>query len=436
MNLKGRMGQNGRLALHGILFSALVTLAPSAASSQQAGAGGVLLTFSFEQLFETDDNYALSSSASDRTSRADTTLSFSLSSETPSQQISLKGSGALRVSDGPGFGAESRGFVRPSVSFAYNRVGPGSSFDLSARVRETDIEFMRSLADFDDGSGVIILPDDIADLTGTGTRRNIGANMALNWGQDGPLSLGLRAGFDDFRYRNTSSTSLNDYRRMSVGASARMQIDDLWRAVVDFGVSRHDKDDPTSPRRDTTSLSGSLVRDLPRGSISGRLSIDRTEDGNRLGLSFARSLELPGGSLSANIGATRTAVGHHLQMVGGVDLSRDLPRGRLNASLQRSVSTNSDDDERVLTALSLRLLHEVAPDKSISLDLSYVASDTPGSGSDVKTASFGTSYHHEVTPDWGLDLGYRHRRRDESGLPSARSNMVYLSLRRSFQFRP
>ena len=418
-----------------LLLAFALLFLPLPAMAQQS-AGGVLLTFGVEQRLETDDNYSMQLNPSGRTSIADTHLSFSLSSETPVHRLGFGGSAVLRASDGPGLGAEDSGFVHPALFLDYSRNGPGSGFDLRGRFRETELEFMRSLADFDDGSGVIILPDDISDLFGVGTRRHIGADMALKWGQDGPLGFGLRAGFDDYRYRNTSSTSLNDHRRINLGVSTQMQLDPLWRLTLDLGVSRYDKDDPASRRRNTVSLSGHLSRDMPMGRIGAGFNIDKVEEGRRIGMNLSRSLDLIEGSLTARVGASRTAVGHHVTMVGGLDYRQDLPLGRLNASLERGVSANSDDEERVRTALSLNLLHELAEDRRVSLDLSYIASSAPGGSSNVKSGSVGISYQQEVTADWGLDIAYRHRRRHEAGYGNSHSNMVYLSLRRSFQFRP
>lgn len=426
----------GTLRGPAMLLAALLILSPLPVLAQQSQAGGVLLSFGIEQRLESDDNRSLSVNPAGRSSHADTVLSFSLSSETRSQRLSLSGSGALRASDGPGYGAEDSGFVNPSIALDYARSGPGSSLEVGARLRETDIDFLRGLSDFDDGSGVITLPEDISDLTGTGTRRHISANLALRWGQDGPLGFGLHAGFDDYSYHDTSSATLHDYRRIRVGASTQLRLDELMRATIDLGLSRYERDDPGEPRRDTISLTGDLIRDLPRGSISTRLSIDNVEEGTRLGLSVARAIELPSGSVTARLGAARTAIGHHLRLTGGLDLTHDLPLGRLATSLQRSVVENNEDEERVLTALSMTLMHALAPDQRVSLDLSWVDSDASSGGNDTRTASIGASYYREVTPDWGFRIGYQHRMRKETGLESARSNMVFMSLQRGFQFRP
>lgn len=416
-------------------LAGLLVALPMAVQTQERGPVGPRLTFGIQQRLDSNDNLDLDPVSRGHSTHADTRLSLGFYSETPGQSFSFLTSGVLRASSGPGFGAEGSGFITPSARVSYGRIGPGSSFDLSAHVTETEIDFVRSLADLDDGSGVIVLPGDLADLRGTGTRRSIGASAALRWGQDGPLGFGIDAGVSDISYHDASSTSLHDHRRVWVGASTRMVLAPAVRAEFGLRQSHYTSSNPLTDNRDTFGATASLVRDLPDGSVSGQATFDRTEDGNRLGLSVGRSLELPRATLSASIGATRLATGR-TGLTGAANFTYEaLPRSRITGSLERMAIADSDDNEQLLTALSLGLTQDLTERSSLSLDLFYTRRDQ-GVARDVDTGSIGAAYRLNVTEDWDLNLGYRHRMRKESGVRDAHSNAVFLTLGRSFDFFP
>lgn len=419
----------------GLSLAGLAMILPALVQAQERGPVGPRLILDIRQLIETDSNYDLSLSPGGRSTYADTLLSLTFLDETPNQRLSLATSGALRASHGPGFGSEGSGFVRPSIAFAYGREGAGSSLDLNARAQETEIDFVRDLADLDDG-GVIEIPDDISDLTGTGTRRSLSADVALRWRQDTPLGFGVLAGISDTSYHDASSTSLHDFRRAWLGVSAQMLLDKITSVNLDLRNTHYTSDDPLNTNLDTLTFSADLVREFPAGSLTGQAVASRTDEGNRYDLSIGGSREFPLGVVSASIGATHMASGH-TGLIGGANLNYELPRSIVTASLQRTVLTDNDDSERLFTMFSLGLVQELTPRSLFSVDMFYAISDASFTGGqDVDTASLTATYSYDVTEDWGLNLGYRHRLRKEGGQPNVNSNAVFVSLGRSFEFRP
>lgn len=412
-------------------------LASFSAQAQETGqeTGGVLLTFRLAERFETTENLGLDVPSQGRTNQATTNLSFGISSETQASRLAFDVAGVLRAAQGPGHSGTDFSFDGPKLALSYARSAANATLDLKARLSESDIEYLRPLEDFLDENGEIVLPEDLADLTGTGTRRNSGLNAAVSWGNNAPVGFGLSAGFSALSYSNTTSPGLIDSRRTSLGASMRLDLSQVTKATISLKFSRFDDDVPLSKSRDTISLDTDLSHDLATGKLTGKLSAARTEDGTQLGFNIGRIFDLPTGSLTTNLGLTRAASGG-TNLTGSLGYRHVLPNGQISAQLRRGVQAGSDDTERLTTALSLGYSQSLSQISSLSLDLSYAESTVTATDSTVANTSFGATYSHALTEDWGLNLGYRQRIRDADGTGKADSSSVFLSLSRDFTFRP
>ncbi len=397
--------------------------------------GGVLLRFGLEQRFEATENESLSAVSAGTTTQATTRLSFGLTSDTGISQLSFNASGLLRAANRPGATGNSLDFDDPQLSFRYSRSSANARLNVGAFLRQSDLEFLRPLSDFTDPTGVIVLPPDLSDLTGTGTRRSTGVNAALIWGEDGPWGYGLTADINKLDYINTTDPELINNQRITLGSNLRFALSDATEATVSLKFSRFDDAAPASAARDTLSLALDLDHAMPAGSLTGSLTAERTEDGTRLGFRVGRTLELPRGSLSASLGVTRDTTSQ-TRLTANLAWQQELPRGQISASLQRSVAAGANDADTLVTALTVGYEQGLTPVSSINLNMTYADSTVTATDQSTRNASLSATYTHSLTEDWNLDLGYTHRLRDQTGAAAADSNSVFLVLKRNFEFSP
>jgi hypothetical protein len=412
-----------------VLLGAGLTLPPMIVLAQD-DAGGLRMTFGLSQRFETTENLALDTDSAGRTTQSATNLSFALITETRTQRLAIDASTDLRFADGPDKSSDN-GLADPRFGLSYTRAGANASLTFNASLRNDDIAFVRPLEDFLTPDGEIDLPDDLADLSGTGTRRNATADLALRWGDGGPLGFGITAKVDDINYID-SSAGLIDSRRMTLGATMRVALDPATDLTL--GLRQSQFTDDEGDDSNTLGFDAAFARARPNGSISATFLADDSEGGTRLGLSFGRSLDLPRGSLSATLGLGRSAAGNNYA-TGKLDLRQDLPRGQFNASLERGFSADSDDNETVLTSIALGYNQSLTPLTSFGVTLRHADSEETETGLNTRNTTLSASITYALTEDWGLTTGYTHALRDEDSVGNATSGTAFLTLDRSFSLR-
>lgn len=404
------------------------------ALSAEAQEGGTQLTFGVSQRLEAIANAELDADSRGTTRQASTSLSFNAVTQTRLDRLAFGASGALRVVDDPAGGTRFEADT-PRLSFSYGRETPAARLALRASYSETEIEFLR-LEDLLDPD-VILTPEDIENLRGTGTRRNLSATASLDWGLDDPLGFGLTATVNRLRYSDTGGDLFDsDSDRESLSARTRLRLSPVLDATASLGFSRFDDTDPANDPRDTTSLDLGLALDRPLGALTADLSATDTADGTRLGFAIGRSYALPAGRLSASLGLTRAAEGE-TALTGSLDWRQDLPQGAaVTARVERNVTSGTDDTDRVVTLASIGYDRPLGAAGSLGLDLSFLDSRTPATGDSVSDASLRATYSRALTPDWALDLGLTRRLRDSDSAGRADSTAAFVTLGRSFDFRP
>jgi hypothetical protein len=423
------MRQRRWLVVAGLMGTAAITLLPFVSFAQETPRG-VTLRFGVEQRLETDSNLGLDDPSQGRTTQATTRLSFQVTSDTGISRLTFGVGGVFRIANGPDISGTDVGFADPDLTFGYSRSSANADLRIDAAIRERDIAFLRSLDEFIDEDGNIDLPDDFNDLDGEGTRRNASLDLNYRWGLDAPFGGSVSAGVNDLSYQDATSSDLDDSRRYYVGAGLRFTLSPVTELTTDLRYSIFDEDGVADSRK-TLRFDTGLAIARPNGQLFGRLTAEDTEDGTRLSLTFGRDLELPSGALSASIGVTRDAEGD-LQLTGGLSGRQDLANGTLTGSLQRSVRSDSDDEEEILTNLRIGYRQDLSPLSSLSLDFSYADSQNTLTDGSTSNTSIGATYNHALTEDWDLDLGYRHRIRDDDTDGRADSDSVFLALRRDF----
>ncbi|MFN6979090.1 MAG: hypothetical protein ACK4OP_13260, partial [Gemmobacter sp.] len=287
---------------------------------------------------------------------------------------------------------------------------------------------LRSLEEFrDPDTGVIALPPDFGDLTGTGTRRVASANARLTLRDTAPLGFTLTAGISNTAYDN-ANPALIDATRINAGIAARLRLSPVTNATVGLRWSRFDP--VIGVARETTGIDVGLSQEFPRGSLGISFAADLLPEGTRLGVTLSRNVEFPTAELSAAIGATRPAGSDGISVTGNLRYRQQFPLGSLTAEASSTVGTGADDTQRVITVLSLAYGQEIGPNSRIGLNASHTISTAVATGSEIATTSFGASYSHALTADWNLTLGLNHRIRNETAVGQAASSGVSLSLGR------
>ena len=438
-------------------------------------AGGVLLSFGVDQRFETGNNLALETPEEGNSSIATTFLSFGLLSETATQQIGFDVGGGLQIQNTPDSDGTETSFTDPSVDFFYNLEGADSTLSFSGNYSEADIDTL-TLSDLVNNEGVIELPEDFANLSGTGQRSEYGIDAFLETGRDAPLGFVLSGGASGIDYTGSNDPSLFNFARSDAGATALLRFSPVTTGTLGLNYSTYDADDDVQTYRTTTGADvgviytlssrttveasigyteveteelgqattttsnpvGSLgiVYDMPNGEATADFDATTDEDGNeRLNLVFGRSMERPDGALAYTFGLTDPEFGD-VAPIGSLVWQRALPDGQISASLQRSVTSSNADESRLSTLVAIGYDRSINDLSGISFDLVYGQTDATATENEVSQIDLGAAYNYALTPDWNLNTGIIYQVRDEDTVGRSDSPSVFLTIGRQFNFRP
>lgn len=450
------------------LGALLLPVAPALAQET----GGLRLTLGVEQRFEVSDNLALATPSKGTTTSAATRLSFGLLSDTAIQHLALDISATFRLADEAG-GKSTAAFDSPRADFSYSRDGANAALSFSAAYSRDRIEFLRPLSDFTNGDGVVELPPDLADLSGTGERAVTSSDFKLDLGTASPLGVSFSAGLNKVEYLKTSDPALVSSQTITVGSTARLNFSDITVGRVFVGASQYDAEDTENTRIDTSSVEigvtrqispiaeldaalgygvtktrelGVTTRDqgptgtlgltyqLANGTADAVLVSATDQNGNRLSLEFGRALNLATGTFSARLGLTRTGSDDPL-LIGALVWQNIGPAGTINARLSREVATTDIDVETATTLASLAVTHEVNAVSSLGLDLTFAVIDETGVDQ-VERSDLSARYTRAITDDWNMNFGVILTRRNQASSGNAKSESVFLTLSRDFDLRP
>jgi hypothetical protein len=455
------------------LLGGLVLLGAGMADAQDAP--NPSLTLSFGSSLNIDDNKGLDPVSAGTTTNFDNSIGLNYLSETATSAFGLGLNGVLRFADESGTG-RTTGFEDPAVRLSYSRSGANSQLSLGTSYRESDVSFFDPL-------GLIDTPDvpvDTGDLStsGTGTRADSTFDLRLETGLEGPLGLsfGLNKRTRDFtdttdpdyydtdttnmslaatlRFSARTSTSLTLSRseydaedpeqtfrrtdRVSLGVTHALAPD--LSLTASLGQSQVDVDETVglvTTRRSNDGLTANLglTRELANGTVGMALNQNLSIDGTRTDLTVSRSMELPTGALDVTLGATQSPGGDET-WIGSLGYSHALPRGSINASLNRSGGTNSADEDVTTTRARLGWSHDLTPATGIDVSIDYLAVDSTVPGDDRSRTRMRLAYTWDLPQDWQLSGGYTRTDSRREGSSSAESNLLFLSLQRSLTFAP
>lgn len=400
----------------GLGLAALVAL-PVAAQED----GGVRLTFGILTRVESVSNPGLTIPSDPALDKLAVRLSFGLTDTTRASAVSLRVAGSLAKDNDDD---TTDGLVEPDLRLGWARSGATSSLDLSAFLRETDLDTLRGFV-LDPETGQIT-----DDVTGNGVQRQTGGDVTYSFGEGGPWGGSLFGGVIDTTYSGTTTEA--DTRRSDVGGTLRLNLDAATEVTAGLSWSRYDQEGEAI--RDTRRSEVGVRRNLPAGVALADIFVEDTEDGVRRGLSFGRSWDMPDSTLAFSLGVTRDVTGE-LSPTGSLNWQKDLPRGSLSAVLRQEVTSDSEDLEAIVTTVSLGLSHSISPLSSVRFGLNASDNEETQTNNTTTNAALSAIYTHTLPYDWALDAGVTHRIRNEDDSGEATSDTIFLELRRAFEWR-
>lgn len=440
----------------GGLISIAAGILPLVAFAQD---GGVQLRFGIENRIEVVRNADLDVPAEGTSVANVTALSFGLLTETGIDRFELAATGALIVenpADGSGTEAD---FGRSELTFGYTREIPAAIFEIAGTFRTDDV------GAFD---------TDIGDDDDVGTETRYGLTTRLEVGRTSPLGFALGAGFDVTEYDDTTDPDLFDSREGRADAAAILRFSEVLTGRLGLRYVRLEEDDAATTVTETigataglqyavterldlgfdlgltridTEESGVLDRtegpearvrldyEMPVGTASAELRIATSDDdeGARVTFEIGRVLETPLTTVSARLGVTN-ADASGTDLIGAVDLTRNLPDGSIGLGLSRSVSYDGDDDETTTsTSVSINWTKLVNDRGQVAFEVAYGLEDAPSER--IEQTDFSASYSHRLTEAWNLSGGVGYTVRND-GDGRAESPNLFVSLSRDFEFRP
>ena len=418
--------------------SAPAPVPPRRRTASQAGAGeggGPSLEIGLSAGLAAHDNIRLQTEDGDGSVSADARLDFAYTAATDAHRLRLSGDVGLRgVNDGDS-DDDLDGLVGPALRFSYDRAVPTTALEITGFARRSRIAVDDPLLARDGADDPLTDPlrdDDDADDGDEGIRLGFGLSGRLELRRDAPFGVTLRAGLSGARYSDGSER--DDEDRSSAGALLRFDLDRSTRATLDLGYAAFEDDDD-----DARTLSAALgLSRAVRGGARYGLSLDvaDTEAGDRYGLSLTHSRRGPVWALDGRVGLSRAAGGGNT-LVGGLEATRDLARGQVSLSLERSLRTGEDEAERAVTTLGAAYAVALTERLDLSARASYLRDAAAGDGADDvdEAASAGVALTRSFDGNLTLTLGLDHRLRDDDR-GRADDTALSLRLRRGFTFRP
>jgi hypothetical protein len=391
--------------------------------------GGTVLSFGVAQRFEASDNLDLDDPSAGNSFSSTTRLSFGLVSETALSQFTLDASAGLVGAFGPGSSLIDEGLVSPEISFNYDRSVASANLNVNGSLNEDSISSYNTVDLTDPTADPSLL-----DVVSGGKVRTHSLDATLNLRQDTPLSFGITAGLSGTRYINAADPSLVSNNSTRAGVTASLALSEVATAKFGLNYSTYKEDTAGAPLYYAKGFDAGIEFERPDGIARADFSTNLRRSGTRNRLRFSRSVDRPDGQFSAEIGAVRT-LANDVELTGELAYSQELPLGTIDASLRRDNIVSNKDTEYNITTVSLGYNRNLTALSSLRLDIGYTDSEQTNISTTTTYTNFGVTYTHQMTQDWGLDVGYNHSRSRKSG-SSAHSNTVFVELRRVFEYRP
>lgn len=438
------------LSLTATLTLSVATLAAPALGQEGSGRQGVL---SFSQGFEFSDNPDLVTNPGGDSLISRTSLGLALSSETRVQRLSFS-IGTEIVGDIFGETDDDFQFDNYTAELQYARAGANSELAFSASYRDVDLDDEV----FDTGTEIII---------DTGTVKSTRLGVDVRTGIEGPFGMDVSAGYFDKEYANTLDPDLIDSTTVNLDAVTYFRvapnlafrglagIEDIDEAdgtqtsntYVGVGVEGDtagglnfvgdilfDRSEVTgSPTEDGVGVELGVTQDRVNGTIGFELASRVDDAGRRSSVRVNRSYERPDGGLAFSLGVVDQEGDDSLRLIGGLDYTRETPRGGLTASLSQDAGT-SDGMAVLNTGIAVSYAQDINSVSGWEASVEYFANNELGTSDDDNRAAATLAYTRDLTADWGMRTGVEHQRVSEAGGSARSSNTLFFSIERDITF--
>jgi hypothetical protein len=455
-------------------------LSAGVAFAQQAddlSAGGPVLTFGLSSTVSVDDNYSLSPNGGDSAELFDNRLSLGYLDQRTNDTLKLDLDGVLRGIEPPG--GASRTLDDPRLRLSYDLQGVNSTLSASAEYRQTSVNF---LDPFDSSRFFNDEPLEPSDLIqDDGDREQIATRFTFVTGVNDPIGFTLEGRYREQTYKNTIDPGLFDNQNFGLTGTTRFDLSPASEARIVLRYDDYSADDALQTDRQTSSLSlgftqtlskvdtldvslgfqnieteetvlglpstnsqsdviggFSLTRELTRGGTVGtEFDLRESVNGRTATWLVNRAMPLPRGAIDFSFGVARDVDGT-LHPVGSVDFTHEMLRSTFTVALERQVTTSVDSDELLVTRGSLKYTFELNSLSNVAFAADFVETNQAGGPTvnDTTRANLSATYSRDLTRDWQLSSGYEYRMRDETGVGTATSNRLFVTMGREFSIRP
>lgn len=377
----------------------------------------------------------------------------------------------------------------PEVNVAYVRDTGVLLLSLSAAYAVEDV------------TGSIPGPDFFFDETDVisddGTRETTQVALGFELGRRDPIGLEFNGTFQARDFNDTADPDLSDTQNTALNAALRFDlsrrltfrltaesldvVDDgllegderetgvggriTWRATprttVDFALSRNERETIQNETVDVISpITGLFVESVPTGEreiatqegLVGDFSIQHRLPNGTVGLNASRDL-------SVNGDIDRVSLSRRLTLANGANLvlqvgaasfeesdtvptfdlrySRVLKRGQIEASLQRGVAVDNDNQNVARTRATVDHILPVSPGANLTTTIGLGSIDiVDGFEDDQLSGDLGVTYSRQLGDEWNMNLGYQGSFVRDGNETSDTDNTVFVTLQRSFTLRP
>lgn len=456
---RGRNLTQASIVLVAVAFGA----APSFA---QTANGGIL---SLTTGLDVDTNKELDFVSPGTTTTVYERLDYGFRRETGSQLFEFSVGTQLEFDSTEGSGA-TIGLNETAVDFLYARTSSNGrlQFDGSYHYGDTSRAF-----DTD--------PTDASLIgAGDGTLARTETNFLFETGLGDPIGFWFGAGYQTRSYIDSTNISNVNSVTSNIDLGANFRISSRTEATFEFGHEDYQNEASLRKRVEITDLSFGLSHELrsaltldadfgyrdrettilgrsisetgyygglefvqlrPNGSIFGGIGFDGTRFLDETSVNIGRTLDLPDGSLSASIEFTNIeTIG--LEIYGDIDYIKETSTGEFLFRLSRDQDTDDRFRDVIYTSFTVGYRHEINDSSRFRLSLDLARSEDKYFDALIPAenrATFTASYSRAMTPEWDLNVGYRHReyaRTGGVGLSNreANSDSVFLTLTRDIEF--
>jgi len=451
-----------RLTIPALAGSFLV-LSIAAGTAQAQNDTRAVSTARIASDLEFTDNFDLRQDSLGNALVSTTVFSYGIVRQTDVDSLDLSLQGSVRAVDLPVTGSETSA-DNPLLVLGYRRDVDDSNISFDVRAQRADIAFFDPLSDIDEDGG-------FDDTFGDGTRTSLRASLGFGFNEDGPVSLTGFGSLSDISFTDTVDPDLQDRRNGQVGGQVGFRVSPTLRlttgGLIGLEQSEEDDDLDRTTRRATVGFDGRIDR---RTSVTASLGYSRVdtdrstgddstegvvgelgfafadrrgetrldllsnldENGQRYSVTVGRSIAWDNGSLDGNLGVS-TSEDTDLRVIGNISYSLAGRRNQIGIGLSQSAGTDEDGQNVLNTFGSVSYSHRLTQLSSVNLSLNggltrFEDSDATNS----ERINFTAQFSHDLTEDWSLNGGYRHRQRLTDNDGNAASNAVFFGVQRSF----